>query len=130
MNIKSILGALVLAAILAMTPETSEAGGWRLIGKKSVTDRLDHDILHAPGPRRYSKIRICVHRNPVRFYDLDVRFAYGGKQDVRIARRINAGRCSRAIKLKGGKRNIRYVKFLYEETSLRYRRATVSLYGR
>lgn len=127
MRIKFVLA--FVGALGAMAA-SSEAGAWELIGTKNVTDRVDFDILRAPGPRLYKQIRICVSRNPVHFYDVDVRFTNFGHQDVKIAKRINAGHCTRVIDLKGGRRNINYVKFLYEETSLKLRRATVSLYGR
>lgn len=127
MHIKFVLA--FIGAIGCMTA-SSGAGAWELIGTKNVTDRVDFDILRAPGPRLYNKIRICVSRNPVHFYDVDVHFANFGHQDIKIAKRINVGRCTRVIDLKSGKRDITYVKFLYEETSLKSRRATVSLYGR
>lgn len=121
--------AFAVAAIMAISIP-GPAFAWDLIGTRVVTDRVDRDVVHASGPRRFKQIKICVFRNPVRFYDVDVRFANGGRQDVKIARRINAGRCTRAIDLKGPKRNIAYVKFIYEETSLKLRRATVRVFGR
>lgn len=121
-----VFSTLILIGVASPSP----SGAWELIGKKNVTDRLDRDIIHKPGPRRFGQIRLCVSRNPVRFYDVDVRFANGGQQDVKIARRINPGHCTRAIDLKGGRRDLRSVKFLYEETSLKLRRATVRLFAR
>lgn len=125
-KIAVVLAALTVIGVSAPVP----AGAWELIGKKNVTDRLDRDIIRKPGPRRFGQIRLCVSRNPVRFYDVDVRFANGGHQDVKIARRIAPGHCTRAIDLKGGRRDLRSVKFLYEETSLKLRRATVRLFAR
>lgn len=122
--------ALAAAGFFAAL-NASPASAWDSIGSRVVTDRVDRDIIHAPGPKRYRQIKICVNRNPVHFYDVDVRFANGGRQDVKIAKRINAGYCTRAINLKGpARRNIRYVKFIYEETSFKLRRATVRLFGR
>lgn len=127
MNLKM---TVALVAILGAASTPAEASSWKLIGQKEVTDRVDRDILYAPGPRLYRQIRICVSRNPVRFYDVDIRFANFGHQDVAVRSRINAGHCTRVIDLKGGKRDIRSVKFLYEETSVRLRRATVKVFGR
>ena len=59
-----------------------------------------------PGPRAFDRIKLCVYRNPVHFYDLDVRFRNGGHQDVSIRQRINPGECTRAIDLNGDDRNI------------------------
>lgn len=121
--------ALATATFLVVA-STNPAAAWDLIGSKVVTDRVDRDIVHVAGPRRFKHIRICVERNPVHFYDVDVRFANGGKQDVKVARRINPGNCTRAINLRGPKRDIASIKFIYEETSLKLRRATVRVFGK
>ncbi len=121
-----VLGALTAMGASAPVP----AVAWELIGKKNVTDRLDHDIMYKPGPRRFGQIRHCVSRNTVRFYDADVRVANGGRQDVKIARRIELGHRTRATVLKSGRRDLRSVKFLYEETSMTLRRATVRIFAR
>ncbi|WP_269582955.1 hypothetical protein [Roseibium sp. Sym1] len=116
--------------MLSTVADAGPAFAWDLIGSKVVTDRVDRDVIQMPGPGRFKQIRICVYRNPVRIYDVDVRFANGGHQDIKLARRINAGRCSRAIDLKGPRRDIAFIKFIYEETSLKLRRATVRVFGR
>ncbi len=62
-------------------------------------------------------------------YDLDVFFNNGGHQDVSVRERINPGRCTRAIDLNGGDRDIARIAMVYEETSFRRRTATVRVYG-
>jgi hypothetical protein len=61
----------------------------------------------------------------VHFYDVDVRFRNGGRQDVSVRQRINPGQCTRAIDLRGDDRDIATISMLYEETSFRRRHATV-----
>lgn len=60
---------------------------------------------------------------------LGIRFRNGGDQDVRIAARINPGNCARAVDLKGGRRDIWAIDFVYEETSIRLRRAVVRVFA-
>ena len=68
MNFKAILaGAFVMVAACA-TP----AAAWTQIGVREVRDRTDRDVIHANGPRQFERIKLCVYRNPVHFYDLDV----------------------------------------------------------
>ncbi len=125
MNFKAILaGALVMAAACA-TP----ASAWTQIGVREVRDRTDRDVIHANGPRQFERIKLCVYRNPVHFYDLDVFYRNGGHQDVSVRQRINPGECTRAIDLNGDDRNIARVAMVYEETSFRRRTATVRLFA-
>lgn len=125
---KNIAFAGVIALLATALP--SEASAWDLIGTKNVTDKVDFDLVHAPGPKLYKEIRLCVARNPVRFHDVDVRFANFGRQDIKLAQRIEPGKCTRVIDLRGAKRNIVYIKFLYEETSPKQRTATVRIFAR
>lgn len=125
MNLKAILaGSLVMLAACA-TP----ASAWTQIGAREVRDRTDRDVIQANGPRQFERIKLCVYRNPVHFYDLDVFYRNGGHQDVSVRARINPGECTRAIDLNGDDRNITRVAMVYEETSFRRRTATVRLFG-
>lgn len=125
MNIKAVLaGALVMVAACA-TP----ASAWTQVGVREVRDRTDRDVVVVEGPRRFERIKLCVYRNPVHFYDLDVFYRNGGHQDVSVRTRINAGECTRAIDLNGDDRNITRVAMTYEETSFRRRTATVRVFA-
>lgn len=121
------LAFVVAAACAALA---TPASAWELIGSRDVRDRVDRDVIVVEGARQFERIRLCVERNPVRFRDLDVRFANGGHQDVQVRARINPGQCSRAIDLVGDDRNIATISLLYEETSRRRgAHATVRVYA-
>ncbi|MBL8546257.1 MAG: DUF2541 family protein [Hyphomonadaceae bacterium] len=125
MTLKAIFaGALVMLAACA-TP----AAAWTQVGVREVRDGTDRDVIVLEGPRQFERIKLCVYRNPVHFYDLDVFYANGGHQDVSVRQRINPGECTRAIDLNGGDRNITRVAMVYEETSFRRRTATVRLFA-
>ncbi len=120
---------LFACAALAMGACATPAMAWTVIGARVVADRTDHDVIPAGGHRLYDHIKLCVYRNPVHFYDVDVFFRNGGHQQVSVAARIPAGACTRAIDLAGGQRDIDRVSLVYEETSWRRRTATVQLLG-
>ena len=125
MNFKALLaGALIVVAACA-TP----ASAWTQIGARDVRDRTDRDVIVVEGPRQFERIKLCVYRNPVHFYDLDVFYRNGGHQDVSVRSRINPGECTRAIDLNGDDRNITRVAMVYEETSFRRRTATVRVFA-
>lgn len=106
-------------------------GGWSLLGTRVVSDRMDRDEIFLPGHARYRQIKICVYRNPIRVYDVDVWYQNGTHQDINVRHRINDGQCTRNIDLNGWRRDIRNIRMMYEETSWgRGRTATVRVYGR
>ena len=125
MNIKASLIAAAVAASALATP----AFAWTLLGTRNVADRTDHDSISLPGNRVFNRIRLCVYRNPIRFYDLQVKYRNGGVQDVSVRDFIRPGQCTRAINLNGRFRNIDRIDMTYEETSWRHRTATVRVFG-
>lgn len=124
------LKSMALAAILAAAAATPAlAYNWHLLGARDVRDRTDHDAISLPGNHVFNRIRLCVYRNPVHFYDVHVHYRNGGVQDVPVRARINPGECTRAIDLNGADRNIDRIDMTYEETSFRRRTATVRVFG-
>ena len=106
-------------------------GSWVLLGQRNVAERMDHDEIFLPGHARYRQIKICVYRNPIRVYDVDVRYQNGDHQDIDVRHRLRDGQCTRNIDLDGWRRDIRTIRMAYEETSWGRRRSvTVRVYGR
>jgi hypothetical protein len=124
-NFKATLAGVFVLLAACATP----ASAWTQIGVREVRDGTDRDVIHANGPRQFERIKLCVYRNPVHIYDVDVFYRNGGHQDVSVRQRINPGECTRAIDLTGDDRNITRVAMVYEETSFRRRTATVRLFG-
>ncbi|MBY0564983.1 MAG: hypothetical protein K2P58_12455 [Hyphomonadaceae bacterium] len=125
MKLRSAFVGAFLAAAAFATP----AMAWTQVGVRDVRDRTEHDTIAVQGPRQFERIKLCVYRNPVHFYDLDVRFRNGGRQDVSVRARIAPGQCTRAIDLVGDDRNITSISMTYEETSFRRRTATVRVFA-
>jgi hypothetical protein len=123
-------GSMLLAMVaMAMATPSAAKGGWIFLGDKTVNDSGDHDTVSLPGGKRYARIRVCVDKAPVRFYDVSVHFANGGTQDASVAALVSPGACTRAIDLKGGARDITKITFLYEAKSLGKKAAQVRVYG-
>jgi hypothetical protein len=120
---------LLAAALISTAAAASPALAWDEIATREVTDRYDVDVVNLPGDRKFARVKVCVYHNPVHFYDFDIFFKNGGHQDVSVRARINPGECTRAIDLKGGRRNIERIKFKYEETSWFVGRAVVRVFA-
>lgn len=114
-----ILAAAAGAATLtAAAPAAAQQwrwneGNWRTIGYSRVDGR-DSDTIGAPGMTRQRQIRLCALNAPLRLRDFDIRFANGQRQDVNARAVLPAGRCTRAIDLRGNRRDIEAVRLRYE----------------
>lgn len=106
------------------------ANAWEKIGSRSVNKLIDKDVVAVHGRDRHKQIRLCVRRNIVHFKDLDVVFANGGHQDVQIRKFILPGSCTRAIDLKGNKRNIARIVVIYNTIGWTFKKATVDFFAR
>ena len=106
-------GTLAAAAPADAQQWRWDEGGWRTIGYSRVDGR-DTDTIYAPGNSRQREIRLCALNAPLRLRDFDVRFANGGRQDVNTRATLPAGRCTRAIDLRGNRRDIQSVRLRYE----------------
>src|SRR5687767_5921495 len=98
--------------------------GWRTIGFTTVDGR-DRDTIYLPGRTRQTAIRLCSMNAPLRLRDFDIRFENGGRQDVNTRAVLPAGRCTRAIDLRGNRRDIASVRLRYEPITRRAYRPVV-----
>jgi len=111
-------------------PLAARPAQWELVGQRTVSQRLERDTIPVVGRDRHKQIMMCVYNTPVRVQDFDVRFANGGTQDVAVRNVIGAGQCTRAIDLKGQKRDIKSVTLAYKSMGLFKRGALVKIFAR
>lgn len=123
----AVTAAVSLAA--AATPAAAQQwrwneGNWRTIGTARVDGR-DSDTIRLPGITRQREIRVCAINAPLRLRDFDIRFANGGRQDVNTRAILNAGTCTRAVDLRGNRRDVEAVRLRYEPVAYRANRPVV-----
>ena len=107
--------------------------GWVRLGFAEAGKGADKDTIQANGRYRYSRIKLCVRVADVAFYDAQVQFEAGGRQDIRVQSRVKRGQCTREYYLRGGKRlDIRYVYLFFRQADniTNWRTARVDLYAR
>ena len=127
-----ILAAATAAATFAAVGPASaqqwrwDERGWRTIGYTRVDGR-DSDSINLPGATRQRAIRLCSMNQPLRLRDFDVRFANGERQDVNTRAVLPAGRCTRAVDLKGNRRDIASVRLRYEPITRSWMRPVVRI---
>ena len=87
--------------------------GWNTIGYTRVDGR-DSDTIYVPGRTRQSAVRLCAINQPLHLRDFDIRFANGRRQDVDTRAVLRAGTCTRAVDLRGNRRDIASIRLRYE----------------
>lgn len=113
-----LAAATAAATFVAMAPASAQQWrwndrGWRTIGYTRVDGR-DSDTIRLPGLTRQRAIRLCAMNAPLHLRDFDIRFANGGRQDVDTRAVLRAGTCTRAVDLRGNRRDIASVRLRYE----------------
>ena len=118
MNRTMILAAAgVAATIAAVAPANAQFGrwtdrDWRTVAYTRVDGR-DTDIIHMRGHVRERRIRVCAINQPLHLRDFDIRFQNGGRQNVNTRAVLRAGTCTRAVDLRGNRRDINAVRLRY-----------------
>ena len=117
MNRSIILSAATVATIM-ITAAPAEAQrwndrGWRTIAVKRVDGR-DTDTIYLPGRTRQSAVRVCAMNAPLRLRDFQIRFENGRRQDVATRAVVGASTCTRAVDLRGNRRDIDRIRLRYE----------------
>ena len=123
-----ILAAVgVAATAAAVSPAAAQRWndrGWRTVGFTTVNGR-DSDTINLPGRTRQRAIRLCAINQPLGLRDFDVRFANGRRQDINTRAILRPGTCTRAVDLKGNRRDITQVRLRYDAIRRSWQRPVV-----
>lgn len=131
MRIRTLVQAAAILLTFALVTAAAAERGWELLGSRTVSDAVDHDVIavtSSEGDFKHLQVRVKGHA--VQFREMKVHFANGEVQEVELRDVIPAGGASRVIDLSGGDRVIRSVEFRYDAQTIRGKTATVRLFGR
>ena len=112
-----LTAATAAATSAAVAPANAQFGrwtdrGWRTVAYTRVDGR-DTDTIVLRGHIRERAIRVCALNQPLNLRDFDIRYRNGGHQDVNTRAVIRAGTCTRAVDLRGARRDITAVRLRY-----------------
>lgn len=85
----------------------------------------DTDTIRMRGHIRERAIRVCAINQPLHLRDFDIRYENGGRQDVNTRAVLRAGTCTRAVDLRGNRRDINAVRLRYSPIYHSYQRPYV-----
>jgi hypothetical protein len=120
----ALAGVAIAMLALPASAQRWNDRGWRTIAYKTVNGR-DTDTIYAPGRSRQSAIRLCSINAPIHLIDFDIRFANGGHPDAPTRALIQGGSCTRAIDLRGNRRDIERIRLRYEPVARHLRRPLI-----
>jgi hypothetical protein len=109
-----LAAATASAALVSGSPATAQYArrAWRTLAYTTVNGR-DNDTIRVRGAARYRQMRVCVYGGPIDMRDVDVRFRNGGHQDIGTRSLMRAGTCTRALDLRGRRRDVYQVRLKY-----------------
>lgn len=123
---------IVVLLITLLVTVSSSARGWEKIGERTVNLLTEKDVIYCALKGKFRALKFKVEDAPVEFLSVNVEFATGENQRIPIKQRIRTGGETRAIDLRGNKRVIKKIEFVYRSVKGwddKKRRAIVKVYG-
>jgi hypothetical protein len=121
----------ISSCFVALAATTALAGPeWVMLGERTVTDRLDHDVIAVTSERgEFTAVKLAVRRHAVDFHRFVINFANGDKQVIQVRKTIPAGGESRTVDLDGGRRTIHSIEFWYDAHTIGGKVGLVQAFG-
>jgi Protein of unknown function (DUF2541) len=124
--------AIFVMLVTLVVAFSASARGWEKIGERTVNLSTERDVIPCALKGKFRALKFRVEDAPVEFLSVNVEFATGERQRIPIKQRIRAGGETRTIDLRGNKRIIKKIEFVYRSVKGwddRRRRAVVKVYG-
>lgn len=86
---------------------------WNELGCKSVGFLIDRDVVNVSSENFYRALRLRSSGVDIEMLDMNVRFANGQRDSYRVNAVIRSGERSRPIDLRGERRRITGIEFIY-----------------
>jgi hypothetical protein len=109
-----LAAATASAALVSGSPARAQYArrAWRTLAYTTVNGR-DNDTIRVRGAALKRQMRVCDYGGPIDMRDVDVRFRNGGHQDIGTRSLMRAGTCTRALDLRGRRRDVYQVRLKY-----------------
>ena len=104
---------------------------WVRLGTKKVDYRVDRDMIHV-GVRdgSFKKLKLVVTRGSLNMHKMVVLYGNGSKDEINLRHNFSRTSTSRVIDLKGNKRVIKKIMFIYDTKNFSNSKARIHVFGR
>lgn len=110
-------------------PPPPPAVTWNELGCKNVGFLIDRDVVPVDSSEFYRAVRLRSTGFDIEMIELGVRFANGQKDSYRVNAIIRSGERSRPIDLRGERRRIVAIEFIYRSLGLSTRKTKLCVDG-
>ncbi len=127
-----ILGALFFIGLSSFDAPTSAiVKDWEKLGSKKVNYRLDKDVVHV-GIKDgvFKKLKLVVSGGSLNMHKMVVHYGNGTKENINLKHNFSRLSTSRVIDLKGNRRVIKKIVFLYDTKNRSARKAKLHVFGK
>ena len=127
-----VLGLFLMIGLSSFDSNTAIHGkGWEKLGAKNVNYRLDRDVINVGAyDGTFKKLKLVVTKGNLNMHRMVVHYGNGSKQEIELRHNFGRRSTSRVIDLRGNKRVIKKITFVYDTKNASRRRAKVHVYGR
>ncbi|MDC8004305.1 DUF2541 family protein [Aureisphaera galaxeae] len=127
-----IIAAFMLVGLSSFdTPAETLVKDWVRIGTKKVDYKLDRDVMHVGlDDGRFKKLKLMVSNGNLNMHRMVVHYANGSKQEIELRHNFSRKSTSRVIDLKGNKRIIKKIVFIYDTKNASKRKAKLHVFGK
>jgi hypothetical protein len=102
---------------------------WNELGCKSVGFLIDRDVVNVDSSEFYRALRLRSTGFDIEMLEMNVRFANGQRDTYRVNAIIRSGERSRPIDLRGERRRITAIEFIYRSLGLSTRKTKLCVDG-
>ncbi|MFT5778466.1 MAG: hypothetical protein ACI837_001422 [Crocinitomicaceae bacterium] len=127
-----IFSILIAAFLLAsFSSEAQSKTKWEKLATRSVNYRVDFDIMPIGAKEGgFTKLRVAVTGGALNMHRMVVTYMNGTKEEIELRHNFAKGSTSRVIDIRGGKRLIKNIKFIYDTKNLARSKAKIHVFGR
>ena len=113
------------------TNTSTAVNDWVRLGTKKVDYKVDRDILQVGvNDGRFSKLKLVVSGGDLNMHKMVVLYGNNTKEEINVRHNFNSKSTTRVIDLKGNKRIIKKIMFVYDTKNRSVRKAKVHVFGR
>lgn len=127
-----LLGALMIVGLSSFdkNPETL-LGDWVHLGSKKVNYKVDRDVIKVGiKDGRFKKLKLVVTQGNLNMHRMVVHYGNGSQEEIELRHNFSRRSSSRVIDLKGNKRIITKIVFIYDTKNLSKRKAKLQVFGK
>jgi hypothetical protein len=130
MNTK-ILSFLITAILFFSFTSFSQVADWEKLGSRVVNYGLDKDIIPVGALKGgFTKLKIRVTGGAVNMHRMVINYKNGSSETIELRHNFSKKSASRTIDIKGGKRLIKNIIFVYDTKNLARMKATIHVFGK